>query len=102
MAGADLRLSFLTTLRRKKGRDKFLQLRSLLVRRLRPSAKAILRLRMRHNILTATTDKYQIFCEACLRWLNLVEWGEEFACPRCNSLYAIEFAVYTKIEEESE
>lgn len=100
MAAADLRLSLATSRRRRSNRDRFLNLRNLLVRRLRPGAKAILRIRVKENLQNADAGKYTVYCEPCCVWFRFTAWGEEFECPKCGSLYAIEVAVYARIEKE--
>lgn len=100
IAAVDLRLSLAASPRRRRNQDRFLNLRNLLVRRLRPGVKAILRLRVREDIRNADAGKYTVYCEPCCRWFRFTAWGEEFECPECGSLYAIEFAVYARIEKE--
>ncbi|TLQ39195.1 hypothetical protein [Streptomyces marianii] len=75
-------------------------LRSLLVHRLRDARMAIARLPLKANLATAGLKKYSVHCEPCRSWFDLPEWGEEFTCPKCRQLYALELAVFSAVPDE--
>lgn len=74
-------------------------LRSLLVHRLRDTVKMVLRISLRQDLAKADAAKYQIHCEPCDKWFDLAAWAEEVVCPNCRRVYAVEFAVFSLIEE---
>lgn len=70
-------------------------LRDLLVHRLRDADKAVVRL-PRQKSGTAP-GHFRVHCEPCGQWFALAAWGEEFQCPHCDQLYALEYAVFSAV-----
>lgn len=100
LSGRDYRLSMRISPRPRGGRRED-SLRSLMVNRLRDTTKMVLRISLRQDLATADAAKYQIHCETCDEWFNLGAWAEEIVCPNCQQVYAVEFAVFSAIKEES-
>lgn len=73
------------------GGDEDSLLRSLLIHRLTPSLKAILRLPLRGG-------KFGLYCEACDRWTNLIEAPPVARCPSCERMFRLEMAIYEEID----
>jgi rRNA maturation endonuclease Nob1 len=94
MKTEDYRLSMATSRRRRDGEDVH-PMRDLRVHRLRDTLKAVLRMPMSANI--RTSRKYGIFCEPCDRWFTTEGAGERFDCPKCRSVYVLEYAVYSRL-----
>lgn len=91
----DYRLSMRASRKRKNPQEEPDGLRSLLVHRLRRSAKAVLRMRLSENI--ETSNSYGVLCEPCKRWTYTEGAGEEVECPHCGRVYVLEFAVFSCI-----
>lgn len=72
-------------------------LRSLLVHRLRPGVKAVLRLRLSTPL---DSLNYRVHCEPCDRWINVEGGGEDFRCPCCRTLYRLEYAVFAAVSDK--
>lgn len=89
----DFRLSMRIGRRRRDGREVH-ALRSLLVHRLRDGAKAVLRLPLAKSLASSA---YGILCEPCNTWMQVKEMGEEFPCPQCGRVFALEFAVFSVV-----
>ena len=98
LSDADWQLSMHTSRRRREGEPE--GLRSLLVHRLRRSAKAVMRMRLSNNL--ATSRDYGVRCEPCKKWVNTEGAGEEFRCPHCGGLYILEYAVFSRVETGTE
>ena len=71
-------------------------LRQLLVNRLSDTYKAVLRRSLRE---LRHGKKLSVYCEECSHWTNVQAFPEEWECPRCETAYRIEFAVYEEIDE---
>jgi hypothetical protein len=99
LSDRDYRLSMFTSRRaREEGRND--GLRSLLVHRLRDASKAVLRIPLKRNLAKADdASDYSVYCEPCDAWFVLDDWGEEVRHKKCGRLYALEFAVFSLVEE---
>jgi hypothetical protein len=90
----DYQLSMRVSARAKDDRP---DLRTLLIHRLRPAPKAILRLSNSRDLATADMDRYGAYCEPCREWTRRPDWADDWECPLCGTLYRIEFAVFSAV-----
>lgn len=69
-------------------------LRKLVVNRLRPAKKAVLRVALKppHN--------ESVYCEPCGRWVKMLEDDVdlEWQCPHCSRVYIAEAIVYSEAD----
>lgn len=91
----DFRLSMRVSARAKQ---ELPGLRTLLIHRLRPTVKAVLRLSNSRDIATADMDRYGAYCEQCGRWTRRPDWADDWECPNCHTEYRIEFAVFSAVD----
>lgn len=76
-------------------------LRSLIIHRLRDTAKAALRISIKQDIAAADrAEAYSVYCEPCGDWFKLPEWGEEVHHQKCGRIYVLEFAIFSEVEGE--
>jgi hypothetical protein len=95
---ADYRLSMGVSQRRRHGKER-LGLRSMLIHRLRPAPKAILRLSNSRS-MPAPPEEFNVFCERCGQWVDNPDWADDWTCPGCGTLYATEMVIFSAIEQE--
>jgi hypothetical protein len=82
--------------RRARGSEDSPHLRSLLVHRLRPGVKAVLRVPLKKSL--NNPGKAGVFCEVCAEWTKVEGDGDEFVCEYCGLTYVLEFAVFSMVE----
>ncbi len=90
----DYRLSMRVSARAKTDTP---DLRTLLIHRLRAAPKAVLRLSNARDLATADMDRYGAYCEPCGQWIKRPDWGDDWECPYCHTLYRIEVAVFSAV-----
>lgn len=74
-------------------------LRTMLIHRLRPVTKSVLRLSNSRDLVTAEMEDYSMYCEKCENWANKPDWADDWECPVCGTQYQMELAVYSAIDE---
>lgn len=89
----DYRLSMRISARSKRGERE--GLRSLLVHRLRPAAKAVGRVPL-------SGGAPSVYCEACDVWHRVGQWPMRFRCTGCARVYVVECAIYRALPEADE
>jgi hypothetical protein len=82
-----------------RARNDTSDLRTILLHRLRPDAKAVLRLSNSRDLTEARMEHYSVYCENCSRWERHPDWGDDWECPQCGTKYQMELAVYSAIDE---
>lgn len=82
----------------RPGKIKPADLRQLLVGRLAPGWKAVLRRGLRQDLKRPSA--FGLYCEHCAHWWNRREAELVVTCGRCGRRYEVEFVVYQEIKEE--
>jgi hypothetical protein len=81
---------------RRPDRPELEALRTMLLHRLRPATKAVLRRPLRppnHG----PASSYGMFCEACRKWTHVDAVVPAWTCPGCERHYEAETVIYSEV-----
>jgi hypothetical protein len=94
------RLDYLLSMRiSPRAKNDTPNLRTLIIHRLRPDTKAVLRISNSRDLAEALMEHYAAYCEKCSVWVKRPDWADDWDCPHCGTRYQLELAVYSEVNE---